>query len=125
MGFSYGLFDTHFEWFSVIFGIVFVLVIGMFVVTIVRGIVTWGRNNASPRLTVDAMVVSKREDMSFHHHTHGTASSTSYYVTFQVDSGDRRELSVTGREYGMMVEGDAGKLSFQGTRFLSFERTMG
>jgi hypothetical protein len=43
-------------------------------------------------------------------------------VTFQVDSGDRMELSVSGSEYGMLVDGDRGKLSFQGTRYLSFER---
>lgn len=47
---------------------------------------------------------------------------TTYYVTFQVDSGDRMELSVSGSEYGMLVDGDRGKLSFQGTRYLSFER---
>ena len=44
-------------------------------------------------------------------------------MTFQVDSGDRMELSVSGSEYGMLVEGDRGKLSFQGTRYLSFERS--
>ena len=53
---------------------------------------------------------------------HYTAS-TSYYVTFEVDSGDRMELCVSGEEYGMLVEGDCGKLSFQGTRYLSFERS--
>jgi len=54
-----------------------------------------------------------------HHHYH---TSTSYYVTFQVESGDRMELHVAGEEYGMLIEGDSGKLSFQGTRFLGFER---
>ena len=43
-------------------------------------------------------------------------------VTFQVESGDRIELQVKGNEYGMLVEGDYGKLSFQGTRYLGFER---
>ena len=27
-----------------------------------------------------------------------------------------------GLEYGMLAEGDAGRLTFQGTRYLSFER---
>ena len=49
-------------------------------------------------------------------------ASTSYYVTFQVESGDRIELGVSGMEYGMLIEGDTGRLSFQGTRYLSFER---
>ena len=45
-----------------------------------------------------------------------------YYVTFQVDSGDRIELNLNGNEYGMLIEGDKGKLSFQGTRYLGFMR---
>ena len=51
-----------------------------------------------------------------------TTHSTWYYVTFEVESGDRIELGVNGTEYGMLVEGDYGKLSFQGTRYLGFER---
>ena len=45
-----------------------------------------------------------------------------YYVTFEVDSGDRIEFSMSGSEYGMLIEGDAGTLNFQGTRYLGFER---
>lgn len=58
-------------------------------------------------------------------HGYSTSSSTWYYVTFQVESGDRREFSVTGSEYGMLAEGDTGKRSFQGTRYLAFERNEG
>jgi len=29
---------------------------------------------------------------------------------------------MTGQEYGMLVEGDKGNLTFQGTRYLGFER---
>ena len=47
---------------------------------------------------------------------------TIYYVTFQVQSGDRLELEVGSDEFGYLIEGDYGNLSFQGTRFLGFER---
>ena len=74
-------------------------------------------------------MVSKRGDVSHHHHSGGpnggvghTTTSTTYYVTFQVESGDRMEFSVSGPEYGMLAEGDRGNLSFQGTRYLGFER---
>lgn len=50
-------------------------------------------------------------------------SSTRYYATFQVESGDRMELAVSGPEYGMLAEGDRGTLTFQGTRYLGFERS--
>lgn len=49
-------------------------------------------------------------------------SALTYYVTFQVESGDRMEMSVSGSEYGTLAEGDKGKLTFQGTRFLTFNR---
>ena len=121
MGFGMG-----FGLFGVMFTIVFVLVIGTFIVTAVRGIGEWNKNNHSPRLTVPAVVVTKRTNVSHHHgganNHHHSHTSTSYYVTFQVESGDRMELHVTGQEYGMLVEGDNGKLSFQGTRYLGFER---
>ena len=123
MGFGFG-----FGMFGVMFYIVFFLVIGVFVVTAVRGIGQWSKNNNSPRLTVTATVVSKRTNVTRHssagtHHHHHT--STTYYVTFQVESGDRMELHVAGQEYGLLVEGDTGKLTFQGTRYLGFERRIG
>ena len=104
--------------FSLLFTVVFVLVIGVFVVTFVKSIGRWNQNNNSPRLTVPAMVVTKRS--SGHHHDNHY--STSYYVTFQFESGDRLELHVMGTEYGLLVEGDCGNLTFQGTRYLGFER---
>ena len=106
--------------FEILFSLVFLLVLGMFVVTVIRGIGQWNRNNQSPRLTVRAQVVTKRSN---HHHSANHTSSTSYYVTFQVASGDRMEFSISGREYGMLAEGDTGELSFQGTRYLGFTRT--
>ncbi len=115
--------------FELIFFLMFFLVIGTFVVTAVRGIKTWNRNNNSPKLTVEATVVAKRTNVSRHHHNdmnHGghTTTSTTYYATFQVESGDRMELCMDGYEYGMLAEGDHGKLSFQGTRYLGFERNV-
>lgn len=111
---------------------VFVIVIGGIVVNLCRGVSQWNRNNHSPRLTVEAFVVSKRMDVSHHQHAnagdptgaHGyhTTTSTSYYATFQVQSGDRMEFSVNGREYGLLAEGDSGKLTFQGTRYIGFQR---
>ena len=113
--------------FPFFFFAVFGMVLIVLVVTLVRGIGEWHKNNNSPRLTVPAKVVSKRTSVSHGHH-HGanghmhTTSSTWYYVTFEVESGDRMEFGVSGSEYGMLAEGDSGKLTFQGTRYLSFER---
>ena len=122
-GFGFG-----FGMFQIMFFIVFGLAISTVFISLIKGVKEWNKNNHSPRLTVPATVVTKRTDVTRrrsggtngHHHYH---TSTNYYVTFEVESGDRMELHLSGPEYGLLVEGDKGKLSFQGTRYLSFERT--
>ena len=117
-----------FDGFEIIFFIMFSIVIGMFIFSFVRIISQWKKNNNSPRLTVEATVVDKRKDISYHHHHAGGTmhtthtSSTSYLVTFQVESGDRMVFRVSRDEYGIILEGDTGRLTFQGTRYISFQR---
>jgi hypothetical protein len=59
-------------------------------------------------------------DTDTFNHGHTT---TTYYITFEVEGGSRMEFKVKGQEYGLLAEGDIGKLKFQGTRYLGFERT--
>ncbi len=124
-GFGYGTFE-------VLFSAAFVLIFGMIVFTVIRGVGEWHKNNNSPRLVVDAQVVTKREDVSHSsmpvggdatgaHGFHNT-SSTGYYVTFEVKGGDRLEFCVGGGEYGQLAEGDRGELTFQGTRYVGVSR---
>ena len=116
-----------FQIINVLSTLMFLLVFGIIIGRIFAGIRQWGKDEQSPRLTVDAQVIAKRTNVSRHHHGTGvhahTTRSTTYYATFQFDSGDRLELKLRGQEYGLIVEGDKGKLTFQGTRFLGFERT--
>ena len=107
---------------EILFMLMFCLVLGMFVVTALRGVSQWNKNNQSPRLSVEATVTGKRTSVQHHHHQNHTSHSTSYYVSFQVESGDRMEFHVSGQEYGMVMEGDTGRLHFQGTRYLGFVR---
>lgn len=124
MGFGMGGFDMMFSIVPIFIIVIFVAVVGMFVVTAVRGVRTWSKNNASPKLTVSAQVVTKRTSVTHYHSQNDMGhSSTWYYATFQVESGDRMEFAVSGPEYGLLAEGDQGTLTFQGTRYLSFERT--
>ena len=111
-----------FEIFFVIFILVFLFSMGTFVFTFVKMISAWSKNNKAPRLSVEAKVVAKRAHTSHHHHNSHAHTSTTYYLTFEVASGDRMELFVPSVEYGLLVEGDEGILSFQGTRYLGFER---
>ena len=109
----------------VMFFVVFFIVILAFIFVFVKNISEWVKNNNSPRLSVDAKIVDKRVE-THHHHSNGHHHHThSYYVTFQVESGDRMDLKVNRNEYNLLTEGDAGTLSFQGTRYLGFERCIG
>ena len=107
---------------AIVFALIFLLSLGGFAV--VMAVVLSKRNaqnrqnEASPVLTVDASVVAKRMQV------YGDHAYTAYFATFEVPSGDRMELTVSGQDYGYLVEQDRGRLTFQGDRFLKFERTI-
>ncbi|WP_430510036.1 DUF2500 domain-containing protein [Gottfriedia solisilvae] len=112
--------DFLFTFGPIFIGIIFLIVISIFVFAIIKGVTQWNQNNNSPKLNVNARVVSKRTSV----HGGGESSSySSYFVTFEVESGDRLEFMVKDTEYGMLVEGDKGELAFQGTRYLGFNRS--
>ena len=113
-------FGVTFSIMQIMVPVMFVLVFGIIIVTMVRGVGEWNKNNQSPKLTVPVTVVAKRSDV--HRGIETMHTFTSYYVTFQVESGDRMEFEVSDMEYGMLAEGDSGELTFQGTRYLNFQR---
>ena len=102
--------------FPVMFCVVFALAIFIIGGTIVQNLKQNHKNNNSPRITSDATVVTKRTKVW------GDHSHTVYFATFQFESGDRLELEIPRNRFGYLVEGDRGKLTFQGTRFLDFQR---
>ena len=98
-----------------------------------RGLYVWMRNNCAPQVTVEARVTAKRMKVSGHGgtmmanrvsamNTIHSSTYTHYFVTFELEDGKRLELGVKDPEYGMLSEGDRGRLSYQGTRYLGFER---
>lgn len=121
---GFGFFESVFP---VLFGLTFVVILGVFVAALARGLLTWNRNNRSPVLTVEAILAGKRIQVSGHRHAAGNEAGfshtgTSYFLTFQVESGDRLEFQVDGGEYGQLMEGDRGRLTLQGTRYQGFQR---
>ena len=130
MGFS--PFDgVMFTIIPVIVGIGFILVFGIIVFMVIKSGIEWDKNNRSPVLTVEAKIVAKRMAVSGNqHHHHGDNMAmhhtihTTYFTTFEVENGERMELKIPNREYGVLAEGDMGKLTFQGTRYKGFERSI-
>ena len=109
--------DLMFNVFPMIFFVIFCFVFGTILSTAVKGAKQNHVNNNSPRITSEATVVTKRTKVW------GDHSRTVYFATFQFESGDRLELEIPHNQFGYLVEGDKGKLTFQGNRFMSFERT--
>ena len=107
-----------------IFTFVFVLVILCFAGFVIYSIARWFHNKSQPLLQVNAKVVDKRDEVRMRR-TSTTMPSRSipyYYVTFEFEHGQRREFCVKGNEYGLLVVGDEGILSYQGDWFKGFQR---
>ncbi|MDF2557057.1 MAG: hypothetical protein K0R71_885 [Bacillales bacterium] len=114
--------DGIFSLFSFFIAAIFFIVIGTILFKIIKGLIQWNQNNFSPLLTEGARVVSKRNQV-WGGGGHASAN-TSYYVTFELEDGKRIEFRVAGKHFGMLVEGDYGELTYQGTRFKGFLRSV-
>lgn len=62
----------------------------------------------------EACIIGKRVEMM--------GFWTRYYVTFQFFYGNREELEVNGKEYGLLAKGDIGILHSQGNYYTGFDR---
>ena len=105
---------------TVLFFLAFAATVGLMIFIIVRSVSEQKKNDSQPKLTVPATVLSKRTDL-YRRRSMGMGS-TVYFVTFQVQSGDRVELHLSGHEFGLLQEGDRGSLTFRGREFIGFTR---
>ncbi|MDG3002253.1 DUF2500 domain-containing protein [Paludisphaera mucosa] len=102
---------------------VFLIMVVTIAYQAVTGLAEWSRNNSLPVEEAHSRLVSKRTEMRGHSHNqmHGRVR-TFYYATFELKDGDRHEFGLSGREYGLLAEGDQGTLTYQGTRYHGFRR---
>lgn len=109
-----------FEIIPLIVGAGFCIVAGLMLFSAAKGGATWVNNNNSEVVSTPARVVAKRT----HVYSGGDSPSrTNYFVTFeQEETGERLELKVPARTYGLIAERDEGVLTYQGTRYKDFER---
>lgn len=101
---------------SLILPLVFYYAIFRFIKTALGG-------PANRRRTVDAMIVKKRLSCERHHHGAEIFTNherTDYFVTFQLDKNNRVELKVKESQYDLLFDGERGKLTFQGKRYIRF-----
>ena len=112
-------FIAEFGMLGIVFAIISLCICVAFVVIFAKLLSYNKKNRCAPKLTVFATVMDK----SLHYsRSINSMGSTECYVTFEVESGDRLVLDLTEYEFGLLVEGDCGMLTFQGNRFCDFER---
>ncbi|MBP2000683.1 hypothetical protein J2Z69_001714 [Paenibacillus shirakamiensis] len=99
---------------------IFIFVISGFAYVIIKGLYTWNSNNGKELLRESAKLVTKRTEIGSG--SEDSTGFTSYFVTYEFTDGRREEFEVSGKVYGLQVEGDQGELSYQGTRFKGFQR---
>jgi len=122
--------------FGFLFSVAPILIVLIFAVAIVSAMkdgARYIRNAHAPRETVYGRVVNKRMEVRHraghhHHHPDGTVhhvpgtSRTFYYITLELDNGERREYQDVKNLSGLVVEGDEGYASVQGDWIVAFER---
>jgi hypothetical protein len=80
---------------------------------------------SQPKIAAEAKVITKRTDYTSSHTSDSFHRSRSwYYITFEFTTGDRKEFLVKDTDYGLLREDDSGVLTFQGNRFVNFQRTI-
>ncbi len=112
-----------FQPFSIIFFVVFGLIAFVIIMGIVKSISAGLSNQAAEQVQRSCKVVDKRTRVRGG--SGNFSASTDYYITFEFDRGERKELEVKDTDFGMIVIGDRGEVHYKGTRFLEFVRLMG
>ena len=111
---------------------IFLIIVFVIMVILVNKMNRWSQNNNSPETTVEAVVSEKRDRDTLQQIPNGGDPTGAQgfqlipdihrYVVFTVESGETMEFSVTEGEFRSLQTGERGKLTFQGTRYLGFER---
>jgi len=130
-------FDSMLLMMQIFMGLFFVVVIGMIILGIVKGVMPKIKNAQSPEVSAAAEIKEKRieisgggssmigtgmNDVGPGMHTSSTPIHQQHYVTFEQADGTRFELEVPASEYGLLSVGDRGSVSMKGTQYLGFSR---
>lgn len=110
MEYLFFLSNNNFSIASVLFTIIFFIVICFVMIEFMLAVTRWSYNNKQPIKTTLARVKYKRKDS-----IHGT-----YFITFEFNNGDIKEYQVNSREYAMIDEESRGLLDYKGSRFVRF-----
>ena len=93
-------------------GVVFVCLVIIVIICMVYAntIICWFKNNRAPVHMIGASVLTKE------------LIENKYYVCFGLEDGGIKRLLVDSYVYLSLIEGEKGILTYQGTRFIRYER---
>ncbi|MCR4884157.1 MAG: DUF2500 domain-containing protein [Clostridiales bacterium] len=127
-GFSTGM-NHGTDFFMLFFYGIGALIAGVLLFVLLRSLYIWNKNNHSPRVTEEAEVYTKRQDFSTFmnrgrnvHFGSYHSIYVRYFVVFKTQNSGMVKLRVSSDDFDMLREGEKGQLTFQGTRFLGFEK---
>lgn len=81
---------------------------------------THAQNNAQPVLTVPVRLIKKKKE---YHSGTGGRHHASLSLFFLTENEEFLDFNVNSFDWEMYNEGDLGNLTYQGFRFIKFERT--
>ena len=94
-----------------------------FLFTLFAFIFVFLKDQSTPEVAVLATLVDKRMTSSTNIAANGfTNQSITYYLLFEIASGERLEFKVGYGKYKLYVIGDTGVLRYQRKRFNSLDR---
>lgn len=118
-----------FHFIPLFIGLLFILIVVTFILNLLKGLKSWFLNQNRPIKTVMAKVIAKRTEVknlrsADTQDPFNSDASTFYFATFEDELGNRIELRISGKDYGLMADDDNGELTYQGTRFKGFKRRL-
>lgn len=116
---DFGFFQDIPSELSIFFGLMILLFMIISALKLWRGGVKGSKYVSPDQIKVGTVIMKRKEVWN----GFGRSKySYLFYITFELDSGLRLELSVKERDYGMILEGDYGELIHQGPQLMEFNR---
>lgn len=90
--------------------VIFLIIIVIICMADANTIVCWFKNNRAPVHSMCASVLTKE------------INENKYYVCFGLEDGQMKRFSIDYYAYISLKEGEKGILTYQGTRFIRYDR---
>lgn len=79
-------------------------------------------DNSQVEISTARMVTKQAQISGYMFPNIPSSAITSYCCTFEFPNGAQREFLVAPDEFDLLVEGDEGQVTFQGSRYKGFQR---